>query len=246
MQIPEHEPMVAFTLARYPRRQSIVALAHLGFDRWPLMHMPGLTFSRLLGVGRGRTFDARADFQRYALFTVWNSYAALRHFETHASVMRGIRQRAEGVWTVHMRPVSWHGKWGGRDPFADMPPVSAAEAGPWIILTRAAIRPTKLRAFLGAVPAVAEQLLQQPDLINSVGVGEAPLFYQATLSLWRTLPSIKEFAYSHGIHKNVVQRTRQERWYREELFARFRPVASFGTWDGVEPLIARPNTDVYG
>jgi hypothetical protein len=128
-----------------------------------------------------------------------------------------------------MRPVRWHGQWGGRDPFAGMTPVAAPEPGPWIILTRATIRPAKLSAFLGAVPSAATHLSEQPELLNSVGVGEAPLLYQATVSLWRTLPSIQGFAYSHGIHKNIVQRTRQERWYREELFARLCPVASFRT-----------------
>ncbi len=236
MQISENDPIAAFTLARYPRQQSMAALAHLVFDRWSLLRTPGLSFWRSLGVGRGRVFDSHADLQRYALFTVWNSYADLKHFETHGGVMRSIQRRAEEVWTVHMRPVRWHGKWGGRDPFASMVPVAAPEPGPWIILTRATIRPTRVQAFLGAVPSVAAQLLQQPELINSVGVGEAPLLYQATLSVWSTLPAVTEFAYSQGLHKNIVQRTRQERWYREELFARLRPVASFGTWDGVDPL----------
>ena len=237
MQILEHEPVVAFTLARYAQRHGIATLAHLGLDRLPLQRVPGLAFWRLLGVGRGRVFDPHADLQRSALFTVWNSYTDLKRFESQSRMMKSIQRRAEEVWTVHMRPVRWHGKWGGRDPFVAMTPVPAAEAGPWIILTRATIYPTKVRAFLSAVPSVAEQLLQQPDLINSVGVGEAPLLYQATLSLWRTLPAVTLFAYSHERHADVVRRTRQEGWYREELFARFRPIASSGTWDGVDPLL---------
>jgi len=236
MQIAEHEPIVAFTLARYPKRASSVALAHLGLDRWPLSHTPGLRFWRLLGVGKGRTFDPHADLQRYAMFTVWDSFAALKHFEAHSAVMRRIQQRADEVWTVHMLPVRWHGKWGGCDPLADISPALPPEPGPWIILTRATLRPTKIRSFLNAVPAVSEHLLQQPDLLNSVGVGEAPLLYQATLSLWRSLPSITSFAYGSTPHIEVIRRTRQEQWYREELFARFRPVASMGMWDGVDPL----------
>ena len=135
-----------------------------------------------------------------------------------------------------MLPVRWHGAWGGRDPFAGITPASAPDPGPWIILTRATLYPNKVKAFLQAVPAVAEQLLQQPDYINSVGVGEIPLLRQATLSIWKTLPPITTFAYGSTPHKDVIRRTRQERWYSEELFARFRLVESYGTWDGSDPL----------
>jgi heme-degrading monooxygenase HmoA len=234
--VAEHEPIVAFTLAKYPKRFSIVELAHLGLDRWPLTRTSGLRFWRLFGVGKGRVFTPHADLQRYALFTVWDTYASLKQFESHSSIMQRIQRRAEEIWRVHMLPVRWHGKWGGCDPFSAMVPVPPPNPGPWIILTRATIDPMKVRAFLNAVPAVAEHLLQQPGLLNSVGVGEIPLLYQATLSVWRSLPAITSFAYGPTPHTEVIQRTRREGWYREELFARFRPVASAGSWDGVDPL----------
>lgn len=236
MPVENNEAIVAFTLARYPRQNRIAALAHLGLDRWPLAHTPGLRFWRLLGVGCGRTFDPHADLQRYALFTVWDSFAALEQFEVKSTIMRRMQQRSEEMWTVYMHPVRWHGLWGGRDPFAGMSPVPPPEPGPWIILTRAALHPTKIRPFLRAVPAVSEHLLQQPQLLNSVGVGEAPLLYQATLSVWSSLPAITSFAYGSQPHADVVRRTHREQWYREELFARFRPLIARGTWDGVNPL----------
>lgn len=236
MQPREDEPIVAFTLARYPQRYSVLELAHLGLDRWPLGRTPGLRFWRLLGVGKGRAFDPHADLQRYALFTVWESHAALKHFEATSSVMRRINRRAEEVWQVAMLPVRWHGKWGGSDPFAVISPASAPDPGPWVILTRATLYASKVSAFLQAVPAVADQLLAQPQLLASVGVGEAPLLYQATLSLWRTLPAISAFAYGPSAHREVVKRTRAEHWYREELFARLRPVISHGSWNGENPL----------
>ena len=232
----EQESIVAFTLARYPVQVSALELAHLGLDRWSLEHTAGLRFWRLLGVGKGRAFGPQPDLRRYALFTVWDSYAALRQFERGSPIMQRIQRRAEEVWTVHMLPVRWHGKWGGRDPFSDIAPASPPTVGPWVILTRATLYPTKVRTFLKAVPAVSAHLLQQSGLLNSVGVGEVPLLYQATLSVWRSLPALTSFAYGPGPHIEVVRRTRRERWYREELFARFRPVASSGTWDGVDPL----------
>ncbi len=232
----EDKPIAAFTLARYPRLYSLIGLAHLGLDRWPLARTPGLRFWRLLGVGRGRVFDPRADLQRYALFTVWDSLAALKRFEVHSRLMGRVHRHAEEAWTVHMLPMRWHGAWGGRDPLAGFSPASPSESGPWIILTRATLRPASVPAFLRAVPPVAEHLLHQPELINSVGIGEAPLLYQATLSVWRSLPSVTQFAYGPHAHSDVIRRTRKEGWYREELFARFRPVASFGTWDGVNPI----------
>ena len=236
MYLSEQEPVVAFTLARYPKPAGIFELAHLGLDRWPLNRAPGLRFWRLLGVGKGRVFDPRADLQRYALFTVWDAYASLKNFERHAGVIQRIERRAQEAWTVYMRPVRWHGRWGGSDPFAAWKPVPVPEGGPWIVLTRATLRLTKLRAFLDAVPTVAEQLLQQPALLNSVGIGEAPLLYQATLSVWRSLPAATTFAYDAGTHLGVIRRTRSEQWYREELFARLLPLQSRGTWDGVDPL----------
>jgi hypothetical protein len=236
MHVSIQEPVVAFTLARFPRRLSMNVLLHLAVDRWPLRRIPGLRFWRLLGVGQGRAFSSRADLQRYALFTVWDSISALQAFECESTLMQRIQTRSEEAWTVYMRPVRWHGLWGGRDPFAGMAPVPAPEAGPWIVLTRATIRPTRLRAFLQAVPAVAQHLLRQPELLNSVGVGEAPLLYQATFSLWRTLPAVTAFAYASAPHRDVVRRTCREEWYSEELFARLRPFASYGTWDGIDPL----------
>ena len=238
MDIGEQEPIVVFTLARYPRRASVNfrALAHLGLDRWPLSRTAGLRFWRLLGVGQGRSFNPQADLQRYAMFTFWDSFGAWRAFEAKSALMQRIGRRAEETWTVCMRPVRWHGKWGGSDPFASMQPIAPPNPGPWVILTRATLYPSKIRTFLNAVPPVSVRLLEQSELLNSVGVGEFPLLYQATVSLWRSLPAITSFAYGSAPHSEVVRRTHREGWYKEELFARFRPLAASGTWDGVNPL----------
>ncbi len=104
------------------------------------------------------------------------------------------------------------------------------------VLTRARIAPRHWGAFYRSVPAVEDNLRRQPGLLAVVGIGEAPVGLQATFSLWRSTAAMDAFAYRSSPHEAVVRRTRAEGWFGEELFARFRPYRSTGTWDGADPL----------
>ena len=104
------------------------------------------------------------------------------------------------------------------------------------VLTRADVRLRRWLPFLGAGPAVSDAVQQAPGLLAVVGVGEAPLGRQATFSLWSSAGHMEAFAAGHPAHRRVVERTRAERWYGEELFARFEPFSPEGTWDGRDPL----------
>ena len=86
---------------------------------------------------------------------------------------------------------------------------------------------------------VTALLGEQPGLIAALGLGEVPLVLQATLSVWEDLVSVQRFAYGGGAHAGVIQRTRREGWYREEFFARFQPLSSWGSWDGRDPVATR-------
>src|SRR5512132_1736139 len=101
-------------------------------------------------------------------------------------MMAAYRRRADELWTVRLRPISWHGAWGGVNPFDGAEPAAplAPDAGPLAILTRATIRPLGVRAFRAAAREVNAELAQRPGLLAAIGLGEAPLFTQATFSMW--------------------------------------------------------------
>lgn len=232
---PSTEIIAALTLVGYPWRNTYAALAGMGLNRLLLRRAPGLRFWKLLGSARGLAFGPWNP-RRYGLFSVWDSAAALDAFERASPVMAAYRRRADELWSVRLRPISWHGAWGGVNPFAGAAPAATAVGGPLAVLTRATIRPGRVRAFRAAARRVNAELAQRPGLLAAIGLGEAPLLSQATFSLWDSPGAIRGFAYQGPEHIEALRRKAADAWYAEELFARLQPIAACGTWDGRDPL----------
>jgi len=207
-------------------------LAQMALVRPVLRRVPGLRFWKLLGTGDG--FSLRPDFNRYGLLAVWESPEHALAFFDGAPIMRHFRQRADETWTIRMVAIQARGSWSGVNPFE---PVAPWHKGSLAVLTRATIRWRRLAAFWSRVPAINRTLDGVPGLVLSVGIGEAPIVRQATFSLWRSEAEMHAFAYRTPVHAKVVRRTRSEAWYAEDLFARFAPVSSEGTWNGEDPLM---------
>ena len=225
-------PTVTLTLFGYSGRERAWAFAQMGLARPRVARARGLRFWKLVGSGRGAGFSLKPDWSRYGLVAAWESAEAADAFFSGSDVARDYRAHADEVWTVRLAPTAAHGAWSGANPF--LPLASRGDGGPVAVLTRATIRWRRLAAFWGAVPEASRALESSRGLVASIGIGEAPFVRQATFSLWRTEADMQAFAYT-GAHRDVIRRTRDEGWYAEELFARFAPVASEGTWGGRDP-----------
>ena len=239
-------PIASFHVIRHP--SAFAAMTHLGLGRVSLARTDGLDFWRLLGTGDGRNTGPGADLRRTALFAMWANEESLDHYLANAW------PNAIEAWHVRLRVVGGHGTWHGHDVLADSPqPQGQQQAlvqsqrqqpipdGPVAIITRADVRLRRWSAFRAAGPAVSEELNAAPGLIDVLGIGEAPVGRLGTFSLWDDYASARAFAYQQPHHRQVIRDTRAGRWYGEELFARFQPFESTGTWDGRDPL-AREST----
>jgi hypothetical protein len=121
----------------------------------------------------------------------------------------------------HLEPYAGHGSW-DKQTFISQRKPSEEPIGRIAVLTRATIRLSRLIAFWKAVPSTSFQLDQHPGFVFSIGVGEVPLTKQATFSIWESEAHMKSYAYKMRAHQDVIKRTRDERWYSEEMFLRFR------------------------
>jgi hypothetical protein len=223
--------LATFTLARFDRGRVPALLATVPLERLWLRRRSGLAWGRHLGTASGgRTLGA--DPSRWAWFCAWDDEAAATRIHDEIEARLHPREMA----TLSLRTTRARGRWAGReldDTTAGQ--AGAPDAGPLVVLTRARVRATRWRPFTGAVPPIDADLATAPGLLRSVGVGEWPILVQGTLSVWEDARAMTAFARTRA-HRDAVRRTADERWYAEELFARFSVEQVRGTWEGAPPL----------
>lgn len=224
--------VASFHLVRHP--SAWAGIRHLGLGRRALGSVDGLQFWRLLGTGAGNSTGPGADLARTALFAVWRDEQAVDAFLSSEPW-----PDASESWHVRLAGLGGHGTWRGLPVLERIAEVADGTDGPVAVITRADVRVRSWRAFRAAGPGVSEALHRADGLLDVVGIGEAPVGRLGTFSLWRSAGDVRAFAYGDAVHTRVVQATRDGRWYGEELFARFAPYGSAGTWDGRNPLAPR-------
>lgn len=196
------------------------ALARMG--RPPLLKssIEGLSFWKALGSGSGNGFSIWPDFSTFGLLTIFNSEENAREF-LNSPEMSFYFEGASQYSHVLMHCIKAHGKWGHQEPFK--PSVAHDHTKPLSVITRATIKPKLAYKFWRFVPYVSKSMDGHKGLIYSKGIGEWPVFMQATFSLWESSDDMMAYAYQNKKHADMVKKTRELGWYSEELFSRFHP-----------------------
>lgn len=225
--------IVTFSFSRYTgTTQKWWAFKQMALAPPQLTKIPGLSFSKMLGSGGGNGFSIWPNFGVYGLLGVWEDEAKADDFFTQHPLFQSFRDRASEYFTVYLKTFKVHGAWDGGTPFSENTPFQPD--APLAVLTRATIRTSHLWRFWSFVPQVSKAMWRehQEGLLFSVGIGELPLVQQATFSLWKNSTLMQAYAYKGKLHSEVVKKTRELGWYKEELFARFHPYRAEGTWKG--------------
>lgn len=205
------------------------AVSHMATDQLRLRLNKDVSFFKLLGTGKGESFTpSDADLTRWGLLVTLDE-SALENFDNSAMI-NNWRKFSRSEYRIVLQPLSAHGKWSGKQPFSPIP--IEGWDGSVAAITRARIKSGKNLLFHKSVPPVVADLHTSSGLEYAIGIGEAPIGLQGTFSLWKNNASLREFAYKGHAHTQAILATEREKWYSEELFARFAVIEQRGEING--------------
>jgi heme-degrading monooxygenase HmoA len=204
-------------------KDAYYAFAQMGKGPSFLKGVDGLVAVKMMGTGSGNGFSIVPNLKRYAFFMVWDSEQKADQFLKDRQYLEFYNSQASSKLIVKLRPTKTHGNWSGENPLL---PSNAEKANALIaVLTRATIRPAKLLDFWWNVPTVSKFMSDADGVLYRIGVGEYPLFMQATFSIWASKEVLMKAAYANTAHAEAVRKTRERNWYAEEMFTRFEVLA---------------------
>ncbi len=225
---------MSLSVFRFPSAGArLWVLGQMGAARLSFMRMKDVGFWKLCGSGTGEGFTPRPNTAVWAILATWPDEETARRNCRETPVYRRWRAHASEDWTVFMSPTSARGAWSGVEPFQAEPDASP---GPIAALTRATVKPSVLAKFWGRVPDIQNVIGDDPNVAFKIGIGEVPWLHQVTFSIWPDQASMDAFARKSGPHARAIRAVREEGWFKEELYARFRVLGDAGQWGGHSPL----------
>jgi len=202
-------------------QNKVWAFGMMQFAHKYLQNIPGQSFYKLMGSGKGRGFNPLPDWSTYCLLQVWESETHADAFLKDSTLFKKYRNHCNNIRTIYMKNIVSKGKWSGQNPFQTSTQLDENNLQ-LAVITRATIKFSKLRKFWSYVPKSQQQLPNNPGLIYTKGIGEIPIVQMATFSFWKNKEAVQNFAYKSKAHAKAIKMTREFNWYKEELFARFQ------------------------
>jgi hypothetical protein len=182
-----------------------------------LINFNGLKFIKLLGTGSKDGFSVIPDFSSYVMITSWENDDFRKKFIDKNELFQEIINKSSKRIEIKIDPYNYIGSWNGINPFKNK---SSYKKGKIIVLTRARVKLNKLINFLISTSSAAKSINSKTGAEYYKGVGELPIIEQATISIWKSEQSMKDYAYSDKSHLKIINKARKNKWYSEELFIR--------------------------
>ena len=192
------------------------------FDK-RLINFDGLKFIKLLGTGSKDGFSVIPDFSSYIMITSWENDDFRKKFIDENKLFQEISDKSSKRIEIKIDPYNYIGSWNGINPFKNK---SSYKEGKIIVLTRARVRLNKLINFFISTSSAAKSINSRKGAEYYKGVGELPIIEQATISIWKSEQSMKDYAYLDKNHLKIIHKARKNNWYSEELFVRSNIISS--------------------
>ena len=229
-------PTTSLSLFRFNSLASrLWVIGQMGSARWALRGEKKALFWKLCGSGTGEGFTPRPNWGVWAILAVWPDEATARARTQDSPVWTRWRKQSAESCSIYLAPLSARGSWSGVNPFMPDPDLNAPE-GPLAVLTRATVKPGRALRFWSRVPDISAVIGQDPNVLFKIGIGEVPFLHQITFSIWPDAAAMANFARGDGPHGRAIRVVRQEGWFTDELYARFRVLGTEGSWNGAPPL----------
>ena len=235
--LPLNDPLsgvVVVLLADFLRQHQGWGWMRLVAGATPYKQVPGLTMAKVMGSGHGGGFSLRPSATHQGLICTFTHLDLALDFLQSPSV-QAYRSRARECWAGVLSVQSARGHWDKQAWQASSPQSWGEHAqakGPFAVLTRASIVPTKAMAFWRYAPAAQADLDQAPGCLLAMGLGEAPLVRQCTFSLWQDTASMLQYAHQ-GAHQQASAAAYKHQFFSESLFVRMQVQHMAGVWKGL-------------
>ncbi|GMQ31406.1 spheroidene monooxygenase [Algoriphagus confluentis] len=195
-------------------------------------YFPGLQFIKPLGIGSGHGYRAWPKWEASGFFMVFENAKAAMDFRSREEFGEFL-EKSEENYCIFMTPTSSRGSWSSFDSWQ----ISEEKGTSGLIcsLTRASLKPEFLYRFWKMVSPISLEQKDYKGLVFSQGIGELPLVEQATFTVWESVEEMEAFA-RKSFHGEAVREVYRLNGFKEQMFTRFFPWHSEGTWGGKDAL----------